>query len=774
MPIQTSFNAGEWSPLLDGQIYLDKRGSAVKLCQNLIALKQGPVVRRGGTKFIKEIKSSASRTALMRFEYSLEQAYQIEVGDQYFRFFRNNAVITLTAQDITGITNASPAVVTYSGSDTYANGNEVYITGVLGMTQINGRFFKVANVNSGANTFELTDVDGNNFDTTTYGTYTSAGTVAEVYEISTPFTQANLFDSNNILQLQHVQSADVLYIVHGSYAPRVVTRASHASWAINTLTLNDGPYLDVNTTATTLTLSGTTGSVTVTASAITGINGGTGFQETDIGRIIRWKDPAGNWTWLTITARTSTTVVTATISGADASAGTATANWRLGVYSDTTGWPRAIGFYQGDRLVMGGSEDYPDRFDMTKTGGYSDTEALFAPTNAAGTVADDNAITGTLQSGEVNAIQWMDSDLRGLVIGTAKQEFLVTPSTLGEFITPTNKKSDAFYTTGSAYIKPVRAGAGLTFVQRARRRLHDINYSFEQDTLKPRDLTLAAEHITRTQIIGIAYQQEPVNVIWGVRNDGLLIGMTYYPDQEVFGWHRHPVGGVSDAAGAAAIVESISVIPSSDGSRDELWLIVKRYINGATRRYIEYMTRYYEDDMDQEDAFHVDCGLTYDSTATNVITGMDHLEGQTVKLMVDGRSHTDKRVIAGSVTLSNDITGSTIHIGLANTWALQTLQIEAGTTDRDTAQGKVKRITNVVIRLLNTLGLKYGPNASSLDEYDFSQGSALDAMTPLFSGDTKELPWPEGYETAGHLYLTHDGVFPACITAIMPDVRTYS
>lgn len=150
-------------------------------------------------------------------------------------------------------------------------------------------------------------------------------------ELVTTYATADLFE------LKFTQSADVLYVTHPDYPPRKITRTSDTAWSITTITLEDGPFLNTNSTTTTLTLSGTSGSVTVTASAVTGINGDAGFASTDVGRQIRWKDPAGNWTYLTITAYTSTTVVTADIDGPNASARTATVNWRLGVWSVTTG-----------------------------------------------------------------------------------------------------------------------------------------------------------------------------------------------------------------------------------------------------------------------------------------------------------------------------------------------------------------------------------------------------------------------------------------------------
>jgi hypothetical protein len=771
-PIQSAFNGGELTPLMSGQVFFEKRESCLELMDGMIALKQGAATRRGGTLYIKEVKDSSNRTQVIDFQYDQDDAFTIEIGDQYARFMRNNGAYTGISQDITGITKASPAVVTYSGSDTFANGDEVYISGVVGMTEVNNRYYLVANVNTGSNTFELQDIDNNNIDSTSYTTYSSGGIVQETYEIVTPYTQANLYDSNDIFQIHYFQSANVIYMLHGLYQPRALVR-SGSDWVLNTLVLEDGPYLDTNVEATTLTLSGTSGSVTVTASATTGINGDLGFQTTDIGRLIRFKDPANNWTWLTITARTSTTVVTARIDGDNASAGTATTSWRLGAYSDTTGWPRTGTFFQG-RFSVGGSTDFPDRYDLSKSGGYSDTYLLFAPTEVDGTVVDDNAISGTLPSRQVSKIQWMAADATGLAIGTAGQEWSVKASSSGEVITPSNATATPISNTKSAYIQPIFADSGLVFVQAMRRRIHDMIYSFDVDRLRPRDITILSEHITRGKVISIKYQQEPLNVLWCLLAGGGLRGMTYYPDQKVFGWHRHTIGGYSDVDGTLpAVVESISVAPSADGSRDELTMIVRRSINGVTRRYIEYMTRYYEDDMALEDAIQLDCALTYSGTATNVVNGLDHLEGETVRVMIDGKSsRPDPVVTNGSITLPNGRTGSKIHIGFANRWQIKTLEMEAGAQD-GTAQGKKKKIHRVILKVSNALSLMYGSNSDTLDEYTFGQGAEYDETPTLFTGNTPPLVWPGGFDTSGQMYFTSDSVFPFTINAIMPQMVTH-
>ena len=524
-PIKTSFNSGEWSPLMEGHINLEKFPDSSQLMQNMIALKQGPMTRRGGTRFVKEVKNSSDDTALIPFEFNVEQEYQIEAGDTYFRFYTSNAAIVESTTTISGATQADPVVITDTGHP-YSNGDEIFITGVVGMTELNGKFYLIAN--AGVNDYELTDIDGVDIDGTGFTAYSSAGTSARVFEVTSPYAATDLFDSDGLTKIQHAQSADVLYVTHGDFNTRSVNRITDTNWTVNDMIFNDGPFLDENLETTTLTLSGTTGSVTVTASATVGINNGDGFQTTDVDRLIRFKDPANEWTWLKITARASTTSVTATIMGQDASAGTATDAWRLGVYSDTTGFPTVVTFFQ-NRVFLAGASGFPDRYDLTRSGGYSDTDFQFAPTDVDGTVTDDAAISGTLQSGRVNTIQWAGSDDRGLIIGTAGREWIVRPSAINEVLTPSNQKADPFSAIGSAFIQPVQAENATIFVQKARRKPHDIIFSFERDQLKPRDLMIASEHITRTGVAEIQFQQEPVNVIWMRRTDGLLLGLPIIP-----------------------------------------------------------------------------------------------------------------------------------------------------------------------------------------------------------------------------------------------------
>lgn len=756
-PIKTNFNSGEWSPLMEGRIDVEKYGSSSKTLLNMICLKQGPITRRGGTRFIKEVKDSSSKTVLVPFEFNVNQAFDIEMGDQYMRFYSDNSAIVESSQTITDITTADPAVFTINGHG-FSDDDEVFIDSVTGQTSLNGKFYKIDN--STTNTFTLKDMDNVDIEVTTAS---SGGTASRVYEISTSFTADDLMDDNYLYKFQYTQSADVLYITHPAYGVYALARISNTNWTITKLQFDDGPYLDENIEDTTLELSALTGSVTVTASATTGINGTDGFQSTDVGRLIRWRDPENDWTWLKITAVTSTTVVTATIEGDDASATTATKSWRLGVYSETTGWPRVIAFFQ-DRLVIASNDRFADRYDLSRTAGYGIETLRFAPSDKDGTVTDDAAIGGNLLSGKVNTIQWAASNARGLILGTAGREWILTPSSTNEALTPSNQKADPFSSNGSAYVQPALAESGTVFAQRSRRKIHDIVYSFESDSLRPRDISLVSDHITRSGVAQLQFQQEPINTCWMRLTNGKLIGLTYYPDESVFGFHPHEIGG-------NGLVRALSIIPSTDTSREELKLIVERTINGNTKQYIEYMTRYYEDDIDKKDAFHVDCGLTYAGSAVSSVSGLEHLEGETVKLMVDGKSHPDLTVSNGAITLLNGVTASKIHVGYGTSWKFGSQRMEAGSRD-GTSQGKTKRITRFVVRLLNTLGLYYGEDEITYDEWDFNQGTSFDASVDLFTGDTPSLSFPAGYGQKGEIFLQHDGVFPATILSIMPQLVT--
>jgi hypothetical protein len=238
-PIQNNFNGGEISPLLYGRPDVDRYKTGLKTCLNFLPLIQGPVERRPGTVFMKEVKTSSLSTRIIRFEFSTTQAYILELGNLYARFYKDNGAILGSTTTISGATKANPCVITDTGHP-YTNGQEIFITAVVGMTELNDKYYLVAN--KATNTYELTDIGGTNINSTAYTTYSSAGTAALTIELVTTYATADLF------QLKFTQSADVLYITHPTYPPRKITRTSDTAWTITDITFSDGPFLNTNTT----------------------------------------------------------------------------------------------------------------------------------------------------------------------------------------------------------------------------------------------------------------------------------------------------------------------------------------------------------------------------------------------------------------------------------------------------------------------------------------------------------------------------------------------
>ena len=635
-PIITNFGGGEFGPLVYGRVDSDRYRTGVKVLKNYVPTLQGPADRRPGTQFVARVKSPYYKPRLIPFEYSTTQAYMIELGASNFRFYKDNSLILNAAKTITGATRASQVVVT-SAAHGFSNGDKVVITGVSGMTELNNREFVVANV--ATNTFELLDIDGATpVNSSGFNAYVSGGSVAKVYEVAHSYSFSEFFE------VKFTQSADVLYLVHPSHPPRKLSRSGHTSWTLTDIDFLDGPYLSTNTTTTTLTPSAATGTgVTLTASAVTGINEGLGFQTTDVGRLIRIKE-GSTWGYVKITARVSTTVVTVTVLSTLTNT-SAKATWRMGVWSATTGYPSSVVFFE-DRLFLGGCTNSPQRIDGSRSGDYEN----FAPSDNDGTIASSHAVGYTLNANDVNNIRWMTSDEKGLLVGTVGGEWTVKPSSQSEALSPTNISAKKATSYGSANVQPVQSGKSTIFVQRSGKKLRDMSYFYDVDGFRASDLNVLSHHITGDGVTQLAIMKEPQTIVWAVREDGVLLAMTYERDIESFkvGWARQILGGTSDSKGTHALVESVAVIPSADGLRDEVWLVVKRYIDGVERWNIEYITKFFEETDAQTDAYFLDGGATYDDP--RLVVGFSISVGGTVTLTTfasHGYSNGDKVRVSG-------------------------------------------------------------------------------------------------------------------------------
>lgn len=732
-PAQNNFNSGEFSPQMYGRTDFENYRNGVALCQNFIPTVQGGVASRPGTYFAHEVKTSSKATRLVSFEFSTVQAYVIEFGDLYLRFYKNEAII-----------ETSPGVP---------------------------------------------------------------------YEISTTYAEADLFE------LKFAQSADVLYIAHPDYPPKMLQRTSDTSWALVAYTPEWGPFREENVTSSKLVkASATTGSgITLTASGHTPFTANHvgaywQFRELLASNYDKWEtakvvgagvyrhysgrlyyttaggttgtrppihesgsesDGAVTWDFIRIdrgyaqiTAYTSSTVVTATVIQRlpdSATAGSGIFRWAEGAWSPERGYPGSVIFYE-DRLVWAGSPSKPQTLWMSVSSEYTN----FTSVEPEGTVADDNAITITLNANDVNAIRWLADEERALLAGTAGGEWSLRSANTSEALSPTNIQAKRSTTYGAANLPALRAGRSIIYVQKAGRKMRELAYVFEIDGFRAPDLTVLSDHITLSGVKDFTFQQEPQAIVWCVLNDGTLIGLTFEREQKVVGWHRHYLGGSFSSGNA--VVESVTTVPSPAGDADQLWMVVKRTINGSTKRYVEFMTPLFEHNSTaQEDAFYVDCGATYDGAAADTISGLSHLEGQTVSVLAEGAVHPDCVVTSGSITLNREVTKA--QIGLAYTRDLQTLRLEAGAAD-GTAQAKTKRIHRMAVRFLSTLGVKMGPTADSLTRIVFRTSSdPAGSAPPLFTGDIS-FNWEGGYETEGQIYIRCDQPLPCTILALYPQLVT--
>ena len=979
--IQGSFNAGELDEHLAARTDFGKYASACETVENLICLPEGGLTRRAGTRYIAALKSSAVKGRLMTFQFSDAQAYGLEFADQALRFFRHQGQII--AGDITAaIANGAFDSGITSWTDRSGAGSSI------SHDATNNRLSLVSNGTTNAHAeqqvtnalavehvlkFRVFGAPGDKIKlrvgTTSTGTeivddietpvgfhaYAFTATAADFYvqflhgngktlgvddvsliddgpvEIDTPWTEAQLFDVNG------PQSLDELYLFHPSHPTYKLQRFGHTNWALVEVAWQDGPWLANNEdiTATTLTPSAATGlGITITASATDGINDGDGFKATDVGRLVRIDNPLSgiDWGWAVITSVTSATVVVADVKR-DFGATTADVRWRLGAWSGTTGYPSTGGFYE-QRLFAANTTTKKQTFWASQTGDF-ENQSPDSPDavsgNWDGTVEDDDALDYTLSADNAQPIVWLSPGENTLAIGTKAGEW--TPTSNGAVLTPVDIRVSQQTTHGSAAIQPVRVGHVVLFVQKAKRKVREFGFSFEVDGYRAFDMTRLSRHVTRGGIVEMGYAEEPNSLVWAVRQDGQLLSMTFRREEDVVGWTRHVIGG-SFSTGDA-VVESVTVIPGDNGSgqtqdstdRDEVWLIVKRTIDGATKRYVEMIEGDWETGDAQEDAYYADSCITLDApitisgataadpvvvTATShglaagdevrigqvlgmtelngnsyriadvaantfaltevgderlitgataadpvvitsaahgyadgdmigihdvsgmteingltfkvanktadtfelntaadatidgtgytayvsggkiyhaadgtsftaydsagqvrekvaAISGLGHLEGETIKILADGAVHPDRTVSSGAVTL--DDTYSVVHMGLGYAHKIKTLKLEAGAA-AGTAVAKIKQIFGVTFVVLNSHTLSFGREASSLTMVDFrAVADAMDTAVPYFTGERFE-EFDADWETDARMVIESDAPTPFTLLALAPEITT--
>ena len=750
-PSFSNFTAGELSPRLDGRTDIQKYFNGCKTLENFVVHPHGGASRRPGTIFVREVKNSAHNVRLIPFEFNVEQAYILEFGDQYFRIHKDGGTV---------VSSGSPVEVTTPYLHTeLADIKFTQSADVMYIVHPNHAPRKITRPSHTAWTITAVDFQRGPFQDAnlTSTTLTANGRTGTVTITASASTFAST-DVGRLVKLHHgfakVASFSSATSVTAAVQETADGRAELApSYTATTLSFHEGDPsatgLEHNdriqdSAGNFLTQGFAVGMKISVSGAGTSNNNESGAIIVQITQDTMLLSPSAD---LTDEAAGSSVTISGDL--------VADSGFALGAFSATTGFPAAVTFYE-QRLVFASTTEQPQTIFFSVGGSFEDFTDGVGPADA---------LTYTLGSNQVNVIRYLQAG-RVLLVGTSGGEFVVTSSEDAP-LSPTNAVVKRQATYGSANIQPVQVANVTLFVQRARRKLRELVFDLNTDSYQAPDMTLLAEHITTSGIKAMALQQEPDNVVWCVLENGKFVGMTYRREENVIAWHEHLIGG-SFGSDSFAHVESVATIPGAL-DEDQTYLIVKRTIGGATKRYIEYFN-FFDFGDNILDAYFVDSGLTYSGSAATTISGLDHLEGQTVRIVANGATHPDKVVSSGSISL--DFSATNVHIGLGYSSTLQTMRIDAGGTE-GTSQAKTKRIHDVTLRLFRTVGVEVGSSTSELDRIPFrSSADAMDSALALFTGD-KEVEFRGGFDTDGFIVVRQSQAMPMTILSIMPRLITF-
>lgn len=652
---QVAFTSGEISPELHTRVDLQRFTSSLKTCRNFYVLATGGVSNRAGTQFIYDLGATST---LLPFIRSETDAYMAVMQEETAKIFRDGAYVNnSTSYTIIG------AAVYFAGppqkwefqtnaAHGLTDGDPITISGVVSTGTYNVNGDRVAFVRA-ADKIGITIPSGQTF------TYVSGGTLTKALSITTPYQEDELAD------IRFAQSADVMTLTHQGYYPSELTRTAPTTFSFAAIAdIETGPFLDINETTTTLTSSADSGTVTLTASASI-------FNANHIGALVilyvqdlsalpPWEpaksitagdlrlsngkvyeaantattgtvppshdegsqfDGAGNVEWgylhslygvARITAQAGTTATATVLDFMPVVTPATTENWAFGAWSEDQGYPAIVTYY-GDRLVFANTLERPQDQYASKTGDYHNF-------SVSSPQVDDDAITQTLNSRQTNAI-----------VELVPLEQLVSLTANGSWASPNRGESWSpetvgFYrqaNTGAANLRSIMAGEGAIYAERFGTRLRTLEFAYDRDKFGGKELTVLARHLFKEgTIVDMDYAEYPDGILWVVRSDGVLIGMTYLPEQEVIAFSRHDTDGY---------FERVCVIPEE--GRDAVYFVVRRTINGTEVHYLERLANRSDDVMD---AFYVDCGLSYDgrnTTSTTItVTGASYDGGQSVTL----------------------------------------------------------------------------------------------------------------------------------------------
>lgn len=522
------------------------------------------------------------------------------------------------------------------------------------------------------------------------------------YELSNPFAEADLFD------IHYVQSADIMTLTHPNYPPQELRRAGPVLWFLTPISFTPSVAAPSSVAATTtgVTTPKYTYHYVVTAISGDGVSESIASADADVFSNLFETGCTNTITWGPISGASRYRVykmVGGLYGYIGSTTGVSLVDDNIApdlsitppvyetVFQSAGNYPAAVSYYE-QRRVFAGTTLQPQNIWMTRSGTESSMSYSLP-------VRDDDRIAFRVAAREANTIRHI-VPLTQLLLLTGAAEWRVT-SVNSDAITPSSISVRPQSYVGASNVQPVIINNTLIYGAARGGHVRECAYSWQANGFITGDLSLRSPHLfDNYDVVDMAYSKAPLPIVWFISTSGRLLSLTYVPEQQVGAWAWHDTDGA---------FESCAVV--AEGAEDVLYCVVRRTINGVSKRYVERMAS--RQSSDPADANFVDCSLSYDGAPASTFSGLDHLEGKTVSILADGAVHPQRVVTGGAVTL--DQPASVVHIGLPITADLQTLPIAAG-IDNGFGQGRMKNINKAWLRVYRSSGIWIGPTADLLTE----------------------------------------------------------
>lgn len=759
--MQPSFSGGEFDPKVMGRIDSERYATGLKQCENFFIHKFGSVSNRTGFLFLGGAKHNDKRCRLIPFVYSSDQAYVLEFGHQYIRFWNSDG--SQVESSGSPVEVSSPYTVDHLRKLRFVqSADKVFIAceglkpRVLSRDSLTSWSLSVFNYKRGP--FLAQNLDDNI-------KVTPSGTSGNI----TLTANSSIFKSGQVGSVwridQNMSGGTVIYKSVTTGTSSTITCGADTTWRLITYGADwDGRLLversyDGGTTWLQLRAfnhkaNEQNHNVYVTESEqcllrIRVAEMTTTDKEVEAHLSV---DPYVNTGFVTITGYTSGTSVSATVDSEKPIGNTnATEMWWPAAWSDDQGYPAAVAFYE-DRLTFAGTKGSPRGVWMSKAGDYNNF-GTSSPKSE-----DDDSIQIVLTSRKMSIIHTLVPMRQALM--AFSEDGVNTISYSDSALTPSSVTQRAESYFGAKEIEPLIVGSQCVYVQEVGGAVRDIGYDYVQDAYSGDEVSLFSSFLVNESTPAeMAYQSEPDSIIWFVREDGQLLSCTYMREQKMVAWAHHTTQGE---------FESVCAIPYNNNSR--VWAAVKRKVNGQTVRYIECMTNRLPTE-NPADQIYMDAAQVVEANPAESTLTIPHLAGCTVRVLLDGNLLPDYKVGADG-TLTLERAGNKIVVGLGYTSKLETVNIESqGFVRQGVMQGHKLQIAEIILRILNTRGGKVGSDEEHLDEWqrrtrlDFL-GNAME----LYTGDV-HLVGNFTKEEGGNVMLVQDVPMPFTLLAIMMGVK---